>query len=471
MLEEKKSRALCNVSRILDMAWLTFAFVASFFLREAIGGGEPLKLWSHLTLLPVILILSVLCLTYFGGYASPRTTSLTLYAWAVLRGVVFALAILMAFLFLFKIQYLSRVVMGIFTPLSVLGLIGVRALSLWYVRRSARGGESFHRILIIGSGNRATRLAATLLRNSEWGVHIVGFLDPDPARIGQHVSYAPVLGSVDQITSVLKRYVVDEVILAIPRTLIPNGERIARACEEEGVRFLLMADMFDVHVARMRLTQFNAIPLLTFEPVAQEEWSLLLKRTLDLVFTLCALPVFLPLMAAIALAIKLDSRGRVFFVQTRVGKNKRRFPMLKFRTMIEGSEQLQATLEHLNEAKGPIFKIANDPRITRIGRILRRTSLDELPQIFNVLRGDMSLVGPRPMSLRDVSLFDQGIQRKRFSVKPGLTCLWQVSGRSQLPFSKWLELDLQYIDTWSLGLDLRILFKTIPAVLKGSGAV
>jgi lipopolysaccharide/colanic/teichoic acid biosynthesis glycosyltransferase len=145
--------------------------------------------------------------------------------------------------------------------------------------------------------------------------------------------------------------------------------------------------------------------------------------------------------------------------------------MLKFRTMIDGADKLQNQFEHLNEAGGPIFKIRNDPRITRVGRLLRRTSLDELPQIFNIIRGDMSLVGPRPMSVRDVQLFDRGIQRKRFSVKPGLTCLWQVSGRSLLPFSKWLELDLYYIDHWSLSLDFRILIRTIPVVLKGTGAV
>ena len=159
-----------------------------------------------------------------------------------------------------------------------------------------------------------------------------------------------------------------------------------------------------------------------------------------------------------------------FFVQERVGLNKRRFRMLKFRTMVANAEHLQAAVEHLNEAHGPIFKIANDPRITRLGRLLRRTSLDELPQLFHVLTGEMSLVGPRPMSLRDVDLFDRGIQRKRFSVKPGLTCLWQISGRSDLPFSKWLELDLHYIEHWSLGLDLMILLKTIPAVLSGKGA-
>jgi lipopolysaccharide/colanic/teichoic acid biosynthesis glycosyltransferase len=176
-------------------------------------------------------------------------------------------------------------------------------------------------------------------------------------------------------------------------------------------------------------------------------------------------------MGIIAAAVKLDSPGPVFFGQERVGLGKRRFRMLKFRTMVDGSDRLQAQLEHLNEAQGPVFKIANDPRITRVGRILRRTSLDEIPQLLQVIKGDMSLVGPRPLPLRDVNLFDQGIQRRRFSVRPGLTCLWQISGRSNLEFSKWLELDLLYIENWSLSLDMKILLRTIPAVLRGSGAV
>jgi exopolysaccharide biosynthesis polyprenyl glycosylphosphotransferase len=280
-----------------------------------------------------------------------------------------------------------------------------------------------------------------------------------------------VIGTVDDISSVLKNHVIDEVILAIPRAMIPNVDRIAYACEEEGVKLRFMADVFDVHVARMRLVELGSLPMLTLEPVAQEAWKVFVKRTIDLAACLVLLPVVLPVVGIIALAVKLDSPGPFFFIQERIGQNKRRFPIFKFRTMVKDAEKMMAQVEQLNEAEGPIFKIAKDPRVTRVGQFLRKTSLDELPQIFNIIRGEMSLVGPRPMSIRDVDLFDQGIQRKRFSVKPGLTCLWQVSGRSQLPFSKWLELDLYYIDHWSLSLDFKILFKTIPAVLKGRGAM
>jgi exopolysaccharide biosynthesis polyprenyl glycosylphosphotransferase len=287
--------------------------------------------------------------------------------------------------------------------------------------------------------------------------------------VGDRVLESTVLGTVGDITSVLKGNVIDEVILAVPRAMIPDVDKIAQACDEEGVKLCLMADVFDVHAARTRLVALGPIPLLTLEPVAQEDWQLLVKRCMDLAIAALIVPL-LPVFGLIALAIKLDSPGPVFFRQERVGLHKRRFRMLKFRTMVQDADRRQAEVEHLNEAKGPIFKIADDPRITRVGRLLRRSSLDELPQILHVLTGEMSLVGPRPMSLRDVDLFDQGIQRKRFSVKPGLTCLWQVSGRSNLPFSKWLELDLYYIEHWSLGLDLKILCKTIPAVLSGNGA-
>ena len=330
---------------------------------------------------------------------------------------------------------------------------------------------SRQKVLIVGTGGRAQVLSEALRGKDVLGVDIIGHIDPDQDRVGDDVLGAPVIGTVGQISHVLKQYVVDEVILAIPRTMLEEVENIAYVCQEEGVRLRIMADIFTLHVARTSLVELGAIPLLTLEPVALDERKLVVKRSMDFILAVAALLVLFPVFVLVALAIRIDSPGPVLFVQERVGLRKRPFPMVKFRSMRVGSEERIGEMEQLNEADGPAFKIADDPRITRVGRIIRRTSLDELPQLFNVLKGEMSLVGPRPMSLRDVALFEEGAMRKRFSVKPGITGLWQVSGRSNLPFSKWLELDLRYIENWSLGMDLAILLKTVPAVIKGTGAV
>jgi exopolysaccharide biosynthesis polyprenyl glycosylphosphotransferase len=467
---EERSRQLHRVTTLLDISITTLVFLVASWLRSLVLDDDPGDFLSHVALLPFVLSLWMFFLTFFGAYRSPRMTSRLQYVWAVSRGVGLGLTSLLTVLFLLKVQYVSRTVFVTFAAADLLALVGIRLGVVWYFQRSLQRGEFFRRILIVGSGTRARRLAETLLRHSDWGISIVGHLDPDPTRIGDRVLESCVLGTIGDISSVLKGNVIDEVILAIPRAMIPDVDKIAQACEEEGVKLSFMADVFDVRVARTRLVELGAIPLLILEPVAQEEWKLLVKRLTDFTLALLAVPLLLPVMGLIAIAIKLDSHGPVFFLQERVGHHKRRFRMLKFRTMIAGAERLQAQLEGLNEAEGPIFKITDDPRVTRVGRFLRLSSLDELPQIFHVLTGEMSLVGPRPMSLRDVELFDQGIQRKRFSVKPGLTCLWQISGRSELPFSKWLELDLEYIERWSLGLDLKILLKTLPAVLSARGA-
>jgi exopolysaccharide biosynthesis polyprenyl glycosylphosphotransferase len=467
---EERSEQLRRVTTLLDLCITIIVFLAASWFRNLLLDHEPSAFLSHIAFLPFILALWMLLLAFFGAYRSPGSTSSLAYTWAIARAVVAGLASLFTILFVMKIQYVSRGVVVIFAVLNVLALVGIRLGVVWYFQRALRQGDRFRRVLIVGSGTRARRLAETLLRHSEWGIRIVGHLDPDPTRIGDRVLQSSVVGTVGDISSVLKGNVIDEVILAIPRAMISDVDKIARACEDEGVKLCLMADVFDVHPARIRLVTLGPIPLLTLEPVAQAESKVLVKRLMDLALVFLMVPLLLPVIGLIALAIKLDSPGPVFFVQERVGFRKRRFRMLKFRTMVEDADRRQGELEHLNQAKGPIFKIANDPRITRLGRLLRRSSLDEVPQILHVLTGEMSLVGPRPMSLRDVDLFDQGIQRKRFSVRPGLTCLWQISGRSELPFSKWLELDLDYIEHWSLTLDIKILFKTIPAVLGGEGA-
>jgi exopolysaccharide biosynthesis polyprenyl glycosylphosphotransferase len=369
------------------------------------------------------------------------------------------------------IENISRFVLLCFVGLALFLLCTVRILIIAYFRKSLKKGKNSHRVLIIGTGARAYRLSQVLRDNAEWGVDIIGHLDPHSNWIGAEIPKDQILGTVEDISRILKQHVIDEVLLAVPRTLIGDVEAIAYACEEEGIKLGIMADLYNLEVARVSLLKIGGLPLLTLEPVALDESKLLMKRIIDIIAVTLSLPFILPLFACIAAAIKLDSPGPVFFVQERIGLRKRRFKMLKFRSMYVGSEEKLKELEHLNEADGPIFKMANDPRVTRVGRFIRRTSIDELPQLFNVLGGSMSLVGPRPMSVRDVDLFDRGIQRKRFSVKPGLTCLWQISGRSQLPFSKWLEFDLEYIEKWSLLLDFKILFKTIPVVMRGSGAM
>jgi exopolysaccharide biosynthesis polyprenyl glycosylphosphotransferase len=254
------------------------------------------------------------------------------------------------------------------------------------------------------------------------------------------------------------------------KSLYDESSRIVSLCEEQGIIVRCPSDIFNLKIARSNAEQFEDDSIITLSNGAMKGWRALVKRTLDFLFSVILLMILAPLFLLVSLAIKLTSPGPVLFIQKRVGINKRNFNLYKFRTMVHGAEKMQAKLEALNEVSGPVFKIKNDPRVTRIGKFLRKTSIDELPQLINVLKADMSLVGPRPLPIRDYNGFDKDWQRRRFSIRPGITCLWQINGRSTIPFEKWMKLDMEYIDRWSLGLDLKILLKTIPAVFRGSGA-
>ena len=270
--------------------------------------------------------------------------------------------------------------------------------------------------------------------------------------------------------TLLRSSVVDEVVLALPvRSLHSRASEIAALCEEQGIVVRLF-DVLDLKSSRTRAEEFDGQHVITHYRGSLDGWAGFVKRGIDIAVSLLALIALSPVFLIAAILIKLTSRGPVMFVQKRLGLNKRHMHVHKFRTMVVDAEKQIKDLEHLNEVSGPVFKIKNDPRITPIGRILRKTSIDELPQLWDVLKGDMSLVGPRPLPVRDYEGFSEDWQRRRFSVRPGITCLWQVNGRSSIPFEQWMELDLQYIDKWSLWLDLEILLRTIPAVLRGSGA-
>jgi exopolysaccharide biosynthesis polyprenyl glycosylphosphotransferase len=332
-------------------------------------------------------------------------------------------------------------------------------------------GRNLRNLLIIGTNPRALEFVRRVESRPELGYRVIGFVDQDWNGLANFEQTGhSVVSDFADLPSFLRTTVVDEVLIALPiGSLHKHAANIAALCEQQGI-IIRVLNIFDMRMARARAEEFEGASLITHYTGAVEGWPVLVKRALDIVGSTTLLALFLPVMLFIAIVIKLTSPGPVLFRQRRLGYNKRVFHIYKFRTMVPDAEQKMQEIEHLNEASGPVFKIKNDPRVTNVGRFLRKTSLDELPQLFNVFCGDMSLVGPRPLPVRDYQGFRQDWQRRRFSVRPGLTCLWQINGRSSIPFEKWMQLDLQYIDRWSLWLDFEILIRTIPAVLRGAGA-
>jgi exopolysaccharide biosynthesis polyprenyl glycosylphosphotransferase len=311
-------------------------------------------------------------------------------------------------------------------------------------------------------------MARIIERHPYWGLKVLGFVAPN-GQTRDTFADLPVLGRADELPRILRDEVVDEVLFVLSRRQLYEFEESFVLCSELGIRARI-ALYFPNIKARVLLEELEGIPLLTFTTTPAAPFPLFVKQLADFVLAAIALLLLAPLLLLVAAAIKLGSRGPVLFRQQRCGVNGRPFTLLKFRTMVEGAEQQLDEVAHLNQVKGPAFKAKKDPRVTRLGRLLRRFSIDELPQLVNVLKGDMSLVGPRPPIPEEVSQYEHW-QRRRLSMKPGLTGLWQVSGRAELDdFESWINLDLAYIDQWSLWLDLKILLRTIPAVLSARGA-
>ena len=357
------------------------------------------------------------------------------------------------------------------------GLIGLllivvmRLLLRLNMRRLRLHGHNIKTLLIVGGGPRACWFANEVRERSDLGYRIVGYVDDETNFNGHGVKGVPRLGDVADLPRLIADNVIDEVFVALPiKSQYSQIETAINLLEEQGIMVHLFTDYFPRRLARSHPSEFEGELLLSLHSAPPVTWRTEIKRMLDISVAVSLMVLLAPLLALVALAIKLDSEGPVFFVQNRVGFNKRRFRMIKFRTMCVDAEARMQELEHLNEKTGPIFKITNDPRTTRLGKWLRKASIDELPQLINVLLGDMSIVGPRPLSVRDATRMEVAWQKRRFSVKPGLTCLWQVSGRSNLSFEQWMQLDLEYIDRWSLGLDGIILLRTIPAILMARGA-
>jgi exopolysaccharide biosynthesis polyprenyl glycosylphosphotransferase len=358
---------------------------------------------------------------------------------------------------------------AVFWATSVPATLAARRVARAAMGAVTRAGRA-RQVIIVGSGPLAYTAFRTVRDCRDAWCHVVGFVDTNDRILFPEVRDR-LLGGLRELEGILMHRNVDLVLVALPvKSCYSSIQDAIRVCERVGVESRYLADIFHGELARHEYDPDAGMPSVAMK-VVHDDVRTLLKRGFDVIAALLGMLVLSPLLATMAVAIKLTSPGPVLFAQERYGLNRRIFRMYKFRTMVANAEALQASVEHLNEAAGPVFKIRDDPRVTPLGSLLRRTSLDELPQLLNVVKGDMSLVGPRPLPLRDVRHFSHGALMRRFSVRPGLTGLWQVSGRSDLGFEDWIRLDLQYIDCWSIGLDLRILLRTLPAVVRGTGAV
>jgi exopolysaccharide biosynthesis polyprenyl glycosylphosphotransferase len=446
-------------------AWAEYAYVSD---AASFAGFLELRIsMPNVLLILGFLLICHLTLSYFGLYRSRRLSN----QWDEVADVFKAMSVTTAWLGLgavIGIRIISPVFLISFWAASIV-MVGLgRQVLRVVLHRLRRLGRNLRNVLIIGTNPRALVFARKIASNPELGYRIIGFADVprDSAE-----PWPRLVATLDNLPNFLREHVVDEVEICIPlRSFYDGAARIVSQCAEQGIIVRFLTDVFSPHVGRLELERFEDEPVISFYTGPMEGWQTAVKRMLDICLSLMLILLASPLMALTAGLIRLGSPGPVLFAQERVGANKRRFRLYKFRTMVVDAEQRIQELEQYNEVSGPVFKIKHDPRITPTGRFLRRTSLDELPQLFNVLMGDMSLVGPRPLPVRDYNGFSQDWHRRRFSVRPGITCLWQVQGRNSIPFEKWMELDMEYIDRWSLWLDFKILAKTVPTVLKGTGA-
>ncbi len=439
--------------------WLAYKLRANLDIIDLFGfvpWAVPFEAYVGLYL--VLIPAAPLILEMQGFYARPPFCSRATTARILFKGCFFTCLGLVLTMYLFKMPPVARVVVLWFGFISFALVFLKEELVRWAASTKMAQAQYRRRIILVGGSDETARMEAELRVKSAEEVDILGRLD---------LREAP----VQRLVQMLHDYSVNSVILSAKHAYFEQVEAAIRACELEGVEAWLVADFFKAQISRTSFDDFYGWPVLVFRSTPETSWPRVIKQLMDTIGSFVLLVCLSWLFALIALLIKVTSRGPVLFRQQRSGINGRPFTIYKFRTMVTNAEQLKHELDAMNEMTGPVFKVSNDPRITPIGRLLRKYSLDEFPQLFNVLRGEMSLVGPRPLPVDEVKRFYDLAHRRRLSVKPGLTCLWQISGRNNVSdFKEWVRLDLEYIDNWSLWLDLKILFGTVPVVLTGVGA-
>jgi exopolysaccharide biosynthesis polyprenyl glycosylphosphotransferase len=460
--------------RALDGSVVILSFLAAFDLRTRILPEVwPLgPIWAFNAHLPILLLVAplwILVLRYCGAYEPVRKKNYIETFWLVTKASFTAMMILFAILFITDADRISRLLILVFGLIAFLLLLTSRFTIIKFLRAVRSRGYNYRNILVVGTGKRARKYAEMICSHAELGLRVFGYVDDEPTAADQEILGSAIIGRLKDVPDIIQKNVIDEVVIALPRSWLPSVVEIVRVCEETGIEVTIVADFFNIAIAKLHTTMFYDIPLLTFSTTPSQQLQLLLKDCLDRVGAIVLLVLALPVFVVASIAIKLTSRGPILFKQVRLGLNGRKFTFYKFRSMKVGSEKEMEGLKNYNQMSGPVFKMQHDPRVTPVGRFLRRTSIDEIPQLLNVLKGEMSLVGPRPPLPAETEEYDLW-QRRRLSVKPGMTCLWQINGRNNVDFKDWMNLDLLYIDNWSLWLDIRILLKTLVVVIKGDGA-
>jgi exopolysaccharide biosynthesis polyprenyl glycosylphosphotransferase len=462
-MPRKQRELLIQFNQVTDALVIALVFWLAHWFREQLSYEFPLSFaliapfryykWLYLVILPS----APLLLDLNGFYTRPNRIRLRETIWILVKSISLSALVVIAVLYFFGLTGLSRGVIMLFAAFSIVALCVKDMLFQKYLRSRGHRRESANPVILVGTPEKNAEFERLLEEHPEWNFCVVAKLDPTSE-------------SLAKLPEMLHTQPVGCVMFNVAQTSFSEVEKAILACETEGVEAWLVADFVRTSIARATVDEFHGKPLLVFRTTPDISWQLICKRLIDIVGSALALLTLGPLvMLPAAIGIRLNSTGPILFRQKRSGLHGRLFTMYKFRSMVTNAEMLRAELEAFNEMAGPVFKMNHDPRVTPVGRFLRRSSIDEFPQLWNVLKGEMSLVGPRPPIPTEVRQYDSW-HRRRLSMKPGLTCLWQITGRNRVAFDQWMKLDLQYIDNWSLWLDLKIIGRTIPVVLTGMGA-
>jgi len=457
-----------NLMIFFDLFIVCVSFIGSIYIGN---NFEDIYVPGALgILIPILLTIWGILLHCFGMYESFRTKKMSDVLLVVFEAALVGSSIFGSIIFILKMNQIGRLHILYSFSIATALLCIEKVFLILFFRYKRKKGFNIKNILIIGTGTRAKNFLELINTHSEWGIRVIGLIDDDASKVNKEINGHKIIGTLKDVPQIILNSIVDEVIFIVPRSWLNSIEELMSICEISGLKISVAVDLFELKLSKGKYINVDNFPLLAFESTPDKVIHLLLKRLFDIVLSATVLIMLMPIFLVTAIIIKMTSKGNVFFKQQRCNLYGRKFTMYKFRTMVENAEEKLVELMKHNEMKGPVFKMENDPRLTKAGKYLRKFSIDELPQLWSVLKGDMSLVGPRPPIPSEVSKYEPW-HRRRLSIKPGITCIWQAYGRNKITdFNEWIRLDLEYIDNWSLWLDCKILLKTVPVVLFGTGA-